>query len=181
MAARLRERYNATIKAELHQQFGLSNIMQVPKLDKVVVNMGVGDSKTEARLLEVAAEELGLITGQKPSIQKARRSVASFKVRKGMNIACMVTLHGERMYEFVDRLFNIAIPRIRDFRGLSPNAFDGQGNYTMGLREQTIFPELNIDKVNRVRGMNVTFVIKNSQGKEQSKELLRKLGMPFRN
>jgi large subunit ribosomal protein L5 len=155
--------------------------MEVPKLEKIVVNIGVGDAQQEPRMLEAAMAELGAISGQKPSIRKAKKSIAGFKVRQGAKIACMVTLRGERMYEFMDRLFNIAIPRIRDFRGVPANSFDVFGNYTLGLREQTIFPELNIDSVARVRGMNITFVIKNSRATEESRELLRKFGMPFRN
>lgn len=180
MAARLKERYNSEIQGELHTQFERKNVMEVPRLDKIVVNMGVGDAQTDARLMENALSELGQITGQKASVRKARKSIASFKLREGANIGCMVTLRGERMYEFFDRLVSIAVPRIRDFRGLSPDSFDGQGNYTIGLKEQTIFPELNMDAVTRVRGMNVTFVIKNSQSKDESRELLRKFGMPFR-
>lgn len=180
MAARLKERYSSEIRGELRKQFERKNIMEVPRLEKIVVNMGVGDAQTDARLMENALSELGQITGQKASIRKARKSIASFKLREGANIGCMVTLRGDRMYEFFDRLISIAVPRIRDFRGLSPKSFDAQGNYTIGLREQTIFPELNMDAVSRVRGMNVTFVIKNSRTQEESRELLRKFGMPFR-
>ena len=180
MAARLKEQYNSEILGELRDQFERKNVMEVPRLDKIVVNMGVGDAQTDARLMENALSELGQITGQKASVRKARKSIASFKLREGADIGCMVTLRGERMYEFFDRLVSIAVPRIRDFRGLSPNSFDGQGNYTIGLREQTIFPELNMDAVTRVRGMNVTFVIKNSRSNDESRELLRKFGMPFR-
>jgi len=180
VAARLRELYDETIAPELREQFDYTNVMEIPRLEKVVVNMGVGDAMQEPRMLESAMAELALITGQKPSIRKARRSIAGFKVRAGVNIACMVTLRGERMYEFVDRLFNVAVPRIRDFRGMSPDAFDGQGNYTMGLKEQTIFPEVNMDNVARVRGMNVTFVVKGGRTVAESRELLRKLGLPFR-
>jgi len=180
VAARLKEQYNSEILGELRDQFERKNVMEVPRLDKIVVNMGVGDAQTDARLMENALSELGQITGQKASVRKARKSIASFKLREGADIGCMVTLRGERMYEFFDRLVSIAVPRIRDFRGLSPNSFDGQGNYTIGLREQTIFPELNMDAVTRVRGMNVTFVIKNSRSNDESRELLRKFGMPFR-
>jgi large subunit ribosomal protein L5 len=180
VTARLKERYEKTIVGEMRRQFGYKNVMQVPKLDKVVINMGVGDGQSDPRMLENAINELTAITGQKASVRKARKSIANFKVREGANIGCMATLRGRRMYEFVDRLFNIAIPRIRDFRGLSPKSFDQFGNYTLGLREQTIFPEVNVDAVARVRGMNITFVIKNSRSAEESRELLRKLGMPFR-
>lgn len=180
MAARLKEQYSSEIRDELQKQFDRKNVMEVPRLEKIVVNMGVGDAQTDARLMENAVAELGQITGQKASIRQARKSIAGFKLREGAQIGCMVTLRGDRMYEFFDRLISIAVPRIRDFRGLSPNSFDAQGNYTVGLREQTIFPELNMDAVTRVRGMNVTFVINNSQSKEESRELLRKFGMPFR-
>lgn len=180
MAPRLKEKYNETIHKEMLEQFHRSSVMEVPRLEKIVINMGVGDAPTDARLLENAMAELGRITGQKPSIRKARRSISNFKVRQGANIGCMVTLRGDRMFEFMDRLFNVAIPRIRDFRGLPPSSFDGAGNYTLGLREQTIFPEIDVDNVARVRGMNVTFVIKNSRSADESRELLRKFGMPFR-
>ena len=180
MTPRLKERYNTTILPELKEAFQLSNPMDVPRLEKIVVNMGVGDGPTEARLMEMALEELSIITGQRPLVRKARKAISNFKLRKGHEIGCMVTLRADRMYEFMDRLFNVAVPRIRDFRGMSPDAFDGQGNYTLGLVEQTIFPEVNIDSVQRVRGMNITFVIKNSGSKEASFELLKKLGLPFR-
>lgn len=181
MPARLKERYKSVIIAELVTEFGYKNPMEVPKLDKVVINMGAGDAIGDPRMLEVAMAELGQITGQKPCIRKARKSISNFKLREGARIACMVTLRGERMYEFVDRLFNVAIPRIRDFRGLPPKSFDQAGNYTLGLKEQTIFPEINIDKVTRPRGMNVTFVFKNVNSAEEGRALLRKLGMPFAN
>jgi len=179
--ARLKERYKNAIVPELMAEFGYRNLMQVPKLEKVVVNMGVGDAIGDPRMMDGAVAELGQITGQKPSIRKARKSISNFKLRAGVNIACMVTLRGDQMYEFADRLFNIAIPRIRDFRGITPKSFDELGNFTLGLKEQTIFPEINIDKVTRVRGMNITFVIKNAKTAEESRELLRKLGMPFAN
>jgi large subunit ribosomal protein L5 len=180
VAARLKAFYNETVLPELKKDLGRENVMNVPKLEKIVVNMGVGDSQTEPRLMEEAMESLAAVTGQKPSIRTARRSIAGFKVRQGAKIGCMVTLRGERMYEFLDRLLNVAIPRIRDFRGLSPKSFDKQGNYTLGLREQTIFPEIDMDSISRVRGMNVTFVIKNSESSDESRALLRKFGMPFR-
>ncbi len=181
MAARLYEYYRESIIPELREQFGYANIMEVPKIDKVVVNMGVGDAIQDPRYMESAQAELTQITGQKPAIRKARKSISNFKVREGANIGCMVTLRGKRMYEFMDRLLNVAIPRVRDFRGVSKNGFDKQGNYTLGLREQTIFPEININNVTRVRGMNVTFVVKNARNTDESRELLRKFGMPFRN
>ncbi len=180
MAARLKERYRNEIIPSLCQTLGRENKLSVPRLEKIVINMGVGDAIGEPRMLEAAMSELGLITGQKPAIRKARKSIASFKVRKGANIACMVTLRGDRMYEFMDRLFNVAIPRIRDFRGISPNSFDAFGNFTLGLREQTIFPEVNMDNVARVRGMNITFVIRNARSADESRTLLKAFGMPFR-
>jgi large subunit ribosomal protein L5 len=181
MPARLKQKYIDTIRDELKEQFSIGNVMQVPKLDKIVVNMGVGDAIADPRMLDNALAELTIITGQKPSVRKARKSISNFKLREGVKIACMVTLRGERMYEFIDRLVNIAIPRIRDFRGVSPKSFDSFGNYTLGLKEQTIFPEVEIDKVSRVRGMNVTFVVKNTDSVDANRELLRKLGMPFAN
>ncbi len=180
MAARLKEQYLKTILGEMRTEFNHANVMEVPRLEKIVINMGVGDSQAEPRLLEAAMTELGQITGQKPIVRKARKSIASFKVREGAKIACMVTLHGDRMYEFMDRLFNVVIPRVRDFRGISPNSFDKAGNYTLGLREQSIFPELNIDTIAKVRGMNVTFVFGGLGSPDENRELLRKFGMPFR-
>ena len=179
MKPRLKERYEETIAGELREKYGYANAMQVPKLGKIVVNMGVGDANLEARLLEAAMGELAIITGQKPSFRRARKSISNFKLREGQRIGCTVTLRGNRMYEFMDRLFNMAMPRIRDFRGVSAKSFDKSGNYTLGLREQLIFPELNIDKVEKVRGMNVTFVIENSGSSEESFDLLKKFGMPF--
>ncbi len=181
MTARLKERYLKAIAPEMMTQFGYKNVMETPKLEKIILNMGVGDAIGDPRMLEMAVAELGLITGQKPSIRTARKSISNFKLRAGAKIACMVTLRGDRMYEFIDRLFNVAIPRIRDFRGVPQKGFDQAGNYTLGLKEQTIFPELNIDKITRVRGMNITFVIKNAKTADQGRELLRKLGMPFAN
>jgi large subunit ribosomal protein L5 len=164
---------------EMKSEYNIASPMNVPYLEKIVINMGVGDCIKEPRMLEMAMTELSAITGQKPSVRNARKSISNFKVRAGMKIGCMVTLRGDRMYEFVDRLFNVAMPRIRDFRGVSTKSFDRFGNYTLGLKEQTIFPELNLDAVTRVRGMNVTFVIRNSESADQSRMLLRKLGMPF--
>ncbi len=179
MAPRLKEKYFQQIVPEAMKKFQYKNVMQVPRLEKIVVNMGVGDATQDARLLESAMNELSLITGQKPQVRKARKSVSNFKLRKGASIGCRVTLRGDRMYEFMDRLFNVAIPRIRDFRGVPTKAFDKFGNYTLGLKEQTIFPEINIDSVQRVRGMNVTFVFKNSTSIEANREVLRMFGMPF--
>jgi large subunit ribosomal protein L5 len=180
VTARLKELYQKEVVPQLQEQFAYANPMEMPKLEKIVVNMGVGDAPTDPRLMDSAMSELSTITGQKPSVRNARRSIAGFKLRQGTKIGCMVTLRGRRMYEFMDRLFNVAIPRIRDFRGVSPKAFDKQGNFTMGLREQTIFPEVNQDTVTRVRGMNITFVVKNARSTDESRELLRRLGMPFR-
>lgn len=181
MQTRLKDRYKDEILPRLREQFQFANVMQVPKIEKVVVNVGVGDATQDARMMEMAVAELAVITGQKACIRKARRSISNFKLRAGAQIGCMVTLRGDRMYEFMDRLFNVTLPRIRDFRGISPRGFDKSGNFTLGLREQTIFPEINIDKVTKVRGMNITFVIKNSRSTEESRELLRQMGMPFSN
>ena len=152
--------------------------MQIPKLDKVVINMGVGEAKENAKVLETAANDLGIITGQKAVYTKAKKSVANFKLREGMPIGCKVTLRGDRMYEFVDRLINLALPRVRDFRGVNPNAFDGRGDYALGLKEQLIFPEIEYDKVDKVRGMDVIFVT-TAETDEEARELLRAFGMPF--
>ena len=179
MAARLKERYDQQILPEMKEQYKYKNNLQVPRLSKVVVNMGVGDAIADPRNMDTALTELAAITGQKPSVRKAKKSISNFKLRAGVSVGCMVTLRGDRMYEFMDRLFNIAIPRIRDFRGLSPKGFDQFGNYTLGLREQTIFPEVKVDDVAKSRGMNITFVIKNSGSADESRELLRKFGMPF--
>ncbi|NLV43293.1 MAG: 50S ribosomal protein L5 [Candidatus Hydrogenedentes bacterium] len=181
MAVRLKEKYDSEVVAALREQFKYENVMQVPRLEKIVVNMGVGDTIADAKMMDVAVAELALITGQKPVVRKARKSISNFKLRAGANVGCMVTLRGRYMWEFMDRLFNIAIPRIRDFRGLSPKAFDKFGNYTLGIREQTIFPEVDLDKVTRVRGMNITFVVKNTESAEESRALLQRLGMPFAN
>jgi large subunit ribosomal protein L5 len=181
VAARLKEQYTSTIKQSLLEKYKYGNVMQIPVLEKVVVNMGCGDANSEPRLLEMAIEELGVITGQKPSPRQAKKSISNFKLREGQHIGAMVTLRGDQMYEFIDRLFNVAMPRIRDFRGVSDRAFDGGFNYTMGLKEQTIFPELNMDAVQRERGMNITFVIRNATSREESFDLLKMMGMPFVN
>ena len=179
MAARLKEKYLTEVLPKLKEDFSIANTMAAPRLEKVVINMGVGDATADPRLMEAAAAELALISGQRASIRSAKQSISNFKLREGVKIGCMVTLRGERMYEFMDRLFNIAMPRIRDFRGVPVRSFDKFGNYTMGLREQTIFTEIEFDKVLKTRGMNITFVIKNSSSADQSRELLRGLGMPF--
>ena len=177
--ARLKEKYRSEVAPALKERLGLDNIMQVPRLSKIVVNMGLGDAPTDGKVMESAIKELTLITSQKPSITRAKKSIAGFRLRAGQAIGCMVTLRGDRMYEFLDRLTNVAIPRIRDFRGVSTRGFDGFGNYTMGIKEQIVFPEIDYDDVYKIRGMNIAFVIKNSSGREASMELLRELGMPF--
>jgi large subunit ribosomal protein L5 len=176
---RLKEHYANSVLPELMKRFGYSNAMQAPKMTKIVVNMGVGDALQNIKALDTAAVELGTITGQKPSIRKARKSIANFKLREGQPIGCMVTLRGARMYEFYDRLVNVALPRIRDFRGVPTRSFDGRGNYTLGLTEQIIFPEINYDRVDKIRGMDVT-VVTSARTDEEGQELLRLMNMPFR-
>ncbi len=175
---RLEELYKTEVKDALMKKFNYQSVMQIPKLDKVVVNMGVGDARDNSKAVENAASELGLITGQKAVITKAKKSVASFKVREGMSIGCKVTLRGSRMYEFVDRLFNAALPRVRDFRGINPNSFDGRGNYSLGIKEQLIFPEIDYDKIDKIRGMDIIFVT-TAHTDEEAKELLTLMGAPF--
>ncbi len=178
MATRIKEKYLTEAVPALRQKFGYKNIMEVPRLHKIVINMGLGDCKDNPKSLELAVSELAQISGQKPLVTKARKSIANFKVREGMSVGAKVTLRGARMEEFVDKLFNITLPRVRDFRGVSPKAFDGRGNYALGLREQLIFPEINYDKVEKVRGMEVIFVT-SAKTDEECKELLRLLGMPY--
>ncbi len=175
---RLKDKYKADVVPALNTKFKYKSAMQIPKLEKVVVNMGVGDVKENPKAMDAAVNDLSLITGQKPLVTKAKKSVAAFKLRQGMNIGCKVTLRGDRMYEFVDKLFNVALPRVRDFRGVSANSFDGRGNYTMGVSDQLIFPEIEYDKVDKVRGMDITFVT-TSVSDEEAKELLKLLGMPL--
>jgi len=175
---RLKDRFRADAVPRLQSELGLSNVMQVPRLEKVVLNMGVGDALKDARMLEAAVEDLTIITGQKPVITKARKSIAGFKLREGMSIGAKVTLRGDRMWEFIDRLVSIAIPRIRDFRGLNPGSFDGRGNFTLGLTEQLIFPEIDYDKVAKVRGMDIT-IATTAKNDEQGRALLVALGFPF--
>jgi large subunit ribosomal protein L5 len=177
--ARLKDKYKDEVLPQLMQEYGYRNVMEAPKITKITLNMGVGEAKTNAKLLDDAVEELGLITGQKPRIARARKSIASFKLREGMAIGCMVTLRGDRMYEMLDRLISIALPRIRDFRGISPEQFDGRGNFSMGVREQTIFPEIDYDKVDQVRGLNIC-ITTTAKTDEEGRALLSKLGMPFR-
>ena len=177
--SRLKEQYQNEIVDAMIKKFGYKNIMEVPKLDKVVINMGVGEAKDNAKLLESAIADMEKIAGQKAVVTRAKNSVANFKIREGMPIGCKVTLRGEKMYEFVDRLINLALPRVRDFRGVNPNAFDGRGNYAMGIKEQLIFPEIEYDKVDKVRGMDVIFVT-TAQTDEEARELLAQFGMPFK-
>ena len=176
--SRLKEQYQNEIIDAMIKKFGYKNIMEVPKLDKVVINMGVGEAKDNAKLLDAAIADMEKITGQKAVVCKAKKSVANFKFREGMPIGCKVTLRGEKMYEFVDRLVNLALPRVRDFRGVNPNAFDGRGNYALGIKEQLIFPEIEYDKVDKVRGMDIIFVT-TAKTDEEARELLTQFNMPF--
>lgn len=177
--ARLKDKYKKEVAAALAKEFGIDNPMAVPKISKIVVNMGLGEASANAKILETATEELKAITGQKPVVTKAKKSIAAFKLRQGMNIGAMVTLRGDRMYEFLDRLISIALPRVRDFRGISSKAFDGRGNYTLGIREQLIFPEIDFNKVDKTRGMNIT-IVTTAKNDDQARSLLKQLGMPFR-
>ncbi len=179
MAARLKQRYLKEIRPALMQEFGYQNPMEAPRLDKVVVNMGLGEAISNGKILDASVEQLSAITGQKPVVTRARKSIANFKLRQGQSIGAMVTLRGERAYEFFDRLVNIALPRVRDFKGVSPKAFDGKGNYTLGVKEQIIFPEINYDKVEKIKGLNIT-VVTTARSDEEGRALLRHLGMPFR-
>lgn len=175
---RLKERYENEITKSLMTKFNYSSVMQVPAMEKIVINIGVGDAVSNSKLLDDAVEELAIITGQKPVVTKAKKSIAGFKLREGMPIGCKVTLRGEKMYEFLDKLVNISLPRVRDFRGVPKNSFDGRGNYTLGVKEQLIFPEINFDKVNKLRGMDIVFVT-TAKTDEEGSELLAQLGMPF--
>ena len=176
--SRLREQYENEIKDAMVKKFGYKNSMEIPKLDKIVVNMGVGEAKENAKLLEAAVKDMETITGQKAVTTKAKNAIANFKIRENMPIGCKVTLRGEKMYEFADRLINLALPRVRDFRGVNPNAFDGRGNYALGIKEQIIFPEIEYDKVDKVRGMDVIFVT-TAKTDEEARELLTQFNMPF--
>jgi large subunit ribosomal protein L5 len=175
----MKEFYTKEVVPALKKQFNYKNIMEVPRLDKIVINMGLGEAIQNIKILDSALEEIAAITGQRPVITKARRSIAQFKLRAGMPIGCMVTLRKERMYEFLNRFINIALPRVRDFRGLPPHAFDGRGNYSLGLKEQIIFPEINYDKIDKIKGMNIV-IATTAKTDEEGRELLRLLGMPFR-
>jgi large subunit ribosomal protein L5 len=179
MISRLRERYKKEVVPALMKRFGWTNPMAVPRLQKVVVNIGMGEASANIKLLDVAAVELGQIAGQRPVITRAKKSIANFKIRKGMPIGCCVTLRGERMFEFMDRLCNVVLPRVRDFRGLPPTAFDGRGNYTLGLKDQLVFPEIDYTRVDKIKGMNITMTT-TARNDEQGRELLKLLGVPFR-
>jgi len=174
----LKEKYRKEVVPALMERFDYRNVMEVPRVEKVVINMGVSDAVGDPKALDAAVSDLSMISGQKPAITRARKSIAAFKLRKGMAIGCRVTLRGERMYDFLNRLINVALPRVRDFRGVSPNAFDGRGNYSLGLKEQLIFPEIDYDKVDKIRGMDVT-IVTSAKTDEEARELLRGLGMPF--
>ena len=177
--ARLKEKHRKEVAAARAKEFDITNPMAVPKVEKVIINMGLGEASSNSKILDVAAEELKVITGQKPVITKAKKSIAAFKLRQGMSIGTMVTLRGDRMYEFLDRLISVALPRVRDFRGISGKAFDGRGNYTLGVREQMIFPEIDFNKVDKTRGMNIS-IVTTAVNDEQARSLLKALGMPFR-
>lgn len=176
--SRLQEHYKNEVAPAMMKKFGYKNVMQIPKLEKIVVNIGAGDSKDNSKLLDAAVNELAMITGQKPLITVAKKSVSNFKVREGMKLGCKVTLRSDKMYEFMDRLFNIALPRVRDFRGINPNSFDGRGNYALGIKEQLIFPEIEYDKIEKIRGMDVIFVT-TAKTDEEAKELLTLMGAPY--
>ena len=175
---RLLEKYNSEIKAAMKEKFNYSSVMQIPKLEKIVLNMGVGEVRENAKALESAIRDMEMITGQKAIVTKAKKAIATFKIRQGMNIGCKVTLRGEKMYTFLDKFISVALPRVRDFRGINPNSFDGRGNYSMGVKEQLIFPEIEYDKVDKIRGMDIIFVT-TAKTDVEAKELLTMFGMPF--
>jgi large subunit ribosomal protein L5 len=177
--ARLKEKYLTEIRKLLQEKFGYKNVMEIPKLEKIVVNMGVGEATQNPKAIDGAVQDLMAITGQKPIVTRAKKSIAAFKLRQGNSIGCKVTLRGNRMYEFLDRLINVALPRVRDFQGVSPNSFDGRGNYSLGLKEQLIFPEIEYDKIDKTRGLEITMVT-TAKSDEEARELLRAFGMPFR-
>ena len=176
--ARLKDYYKQEVAPALMKKFSYKSVMQIPKLDKIVINIGAGEAKENSKVIDAASQDLAAITGQKPMVCKARKSVANFKLREGMNIGVKVTLRGDRMYEFLDRFFNVALPRVRDFRGINPNSFDGRGNYNLGIKEQLIFPEIDYDKIDKVRGMDICFVT-TAQNDEEARELLTLMGAPF--
>ncbi len=177
--ARLQELYQQEVVAKLAEQFKYKSSMQIPKLSKIILNMGLGEAIQNVKILDSASEELAKISGQKPVVTRARQSIAAFKLRKGMPVGCMVTLRGRRMYEFFDKLVNVALPRVRDFRGVSPKALDGRGNYTLGIKEQIIFPEIDYDKIDKIKGMNIT-IVTTAKSDDEARQLLAHLGMPFR-
>ncbi|MGI8544161.1 MAG: 50S ribosomal protein L5 [Aridibacter sp.] len=177
--ARLKEKYRNDIAPAIAKEFEIANKMAIPKVEKIVINMGVGEAISNSKILDTVVDELTVITGQKPVITKAKKSIAAFKLREGMNIGSMVTLRGDRMYEFLDRLISVALPRVRDFRGISPKSFDGRGNYTLGIKEQLIFPEIDFNKVDNTRGMNIS-IVTTAENDEQGRSLLKAMGMPFR-
>ncbi len=179
MASRLKEYYDKTVAPALTERFKYTNVMRIPHLEKIVVNMGLGEAIQNPKILDGAQEEIATITGQKPVFRKARKSIASFKLREGMTIGCKVTLRRDKMYHFLDKLISVALPRVRDFRGVNPKGFDGRGNFSMGIKEQIIFPEINYDKIEKIRGMNIT-IVTSAQTDEEARELLANLGMPFR-
>ena len=176
--SRMKDKYKAEIAPAMMQKFGYKSVMQIPKLEKIVVNVGLGEARENPKAIEAACNDIAAITGQKPIVTKAKKSVANFKLREGMNIGCKVTLRAEKMYEFMDRLFNLALPRVRDFRGINPNAFDGRGNYSLGIKEQLIFPEIDYDKIDKIRGMDIVFVT-TAKTDEEARELLSQFGAPF--
>lgn len=176
--SRMQEKYKSEVAPALMTKFGYKSTMQIPKLEKIVINIGMSDAKENPKVIEAAMNDLALITGQKPVITKARKSVANFKLREGMNIGCKVTLRSEKMYEFLDRLFSIALPRVRDFKGINPNSFDGRGNYSLGIKEQLIFPEIDYDKIDKIRGMDI-IVVTTAKTDEEARELLSLMGAPF--
>ena len=178
MTARLKETYNTVVFKNMIDKFGYKNVMEVPKLEKITINMGLGEAKENAKLMETAVEELGLISGQRPVVTKSKKSIATFKVRQGMPVGAKVTLRGDSMYEFADKFFNVSLPRVRDFKGMSKNSFDGRGNYSLGIKEQLIFPEINYDKVDKIKGMNIVFTT-TAKTDEEAAALLESLGLPF--
>lgn len=178
MDARLKDKYKTEVAQAMMQKFGYKNVMEIPKVEKVVINMGVGEAVGNPKILDAAVGDMTLIAGQKPVVTRAKKSIAAFKIREGMPIGAKVTMRGERMYQFLDKLFNIALPRVRDFRGVSPKAFDGRGNYTLGVKEQLIFPEIDYDKIDKIRGMDI-IIVTTAATDEEARELLRLMGMPF--
>lgn len=176
--SRMKDKYNEEVAKVLMEKFGYKNVMEIPKIEKVVINMGVGEAVSNPKILDVAVNDMMTIAGQKPVVTRAKKSIAAFKIREGMPIGAKVTLRGQRMYEFLDKLLNIALPRVRDFRGVSPKSFDGRGNYTMGIKEQLIFPEIEYDKIDKIRGMDI-IIVTTAKTDEEARELLRLMGMPF--